>query len=96
MLAESNRVSILSQSEVIFEERAGQLTALQRPHLGPPYALALLTRRNWLPTQTHLRLLDLMRGHAMKLEKELHMSSSHSRPKELTKALPQPITAQTR
>ena len=75
MLAESNRVSILSQSEVIFEERAGQLTALRQPHLGPPYALALLTRKNWLPTQTHLRLLELMRAHASKLERELHVGA---------------------
>jgi DNA-binding transcriptional LysR family regulator len=67
MLLESDRVGILSRSEVRLDARLGLLRTINALDLGRAYTIALLTRRDWLPTPVQARLVTLIRAHAHKL-----------------------------
>jgi DNA-binding transcriptional LysR family regulator len=64
ILLTSDRLSLLTASEIEAEEGGGGLVVL--PYSLPPMLRphGVTTRANWRPTQTHLEFLDLLRAHS--------------------------------
>lgn len=63
-LADSDRLTLLTQSEISFDERLGVLTTIPYGPLEPPAHLGLTTRAGWLPTRIQLAFLESLRAHA--------------------------------
>jgi LysR family transcriptional regulator of gallate degradation len=69
LLLESDRVTILSAHQILHEARAGLLRALPFPLRGAGRTIGITTRRDWRPTATQRKLLDLIRETSAELSK---------------------------
>ncbi len=61
LLAESNRVTLLSRSQILLDGRLDFLTALPIPVPESDRAVGITTRADWLPTQVHVDFLGMFR-----------------------------------
>jgi DNA-binding transcriptional LysR family regulator len=74
-LLESDRIMLLSAHQIHYEMQAGLLVALPHPAGNVVRPIGLTLRRNWHPTSTQQRLLEILRrsaraaaaSHAMKM-----------------------------
>jgi LysR family transcriptional regulator, regulator for genes of the gallate degradation pathway len=65
MLASGDRMALLTQSELAFEQRLGnQLVALNYKIDEPPAALGVTCRKNWEPTRLQRTFLEFLREQA--------------------------------
>ena len=63
-LLESDRIMLLSAHQIHYEMQAGLLVALPHPAGKVVRPIGLTLRRNWNPTSTQQRLLDILRRNA--------------------------------
>jgi LysR family transcriptional regulator, regulator for genes of the gallate degradation pathway len=63
-LIESDRLMLLSAHQIHYEMRAGELVALPHPAGNVARPIGLTLRRNWYPTATQQRLLEILRRSA--------------------------------
>jgi DNA-binding transcriptional LysR family regulator len=63
-LLESDRMMLLSAHQIHYEMRAGELVALPHPAGSVVRPIGLTLRRDWRPTGTQQRLLDILRRSA--------------------------------
>ena len=73
-LLESDRMMLLSAHQIHYEMRAGELVALPHPAGKVVRPIGLTLRRNWHPTATQQRLLEILRRSARAA------AASHARP----------------
>ena len=73
-LLESDRMMLLSAHQIHYEMRAGELVALPHPAGKVVRPIGLTLRRNWHPTTTQQRLLEILRRSARAA------AASHARP----------------
>jgi len=73
-LLESDRMMLLSAHQIHYEMRAGELVALPHPAGKVVRPIGLTLRRNWHPTNTQQRLLEILRRSARAA------AASHARP----------------
>lgn len=64
-LMESDRMMLLSASQIHYELKAGMLVALPHPQGRVLRAIGLTVRRDWRPTPTQQRLLSLLRARSV-------------------------------
>lgn len=62
LVANSDRVSVLSRHEVDFDERT-RLFSVLPVRIGPRSVKGITMRANWLPTALHTKFVDLLRLH---------------------------------
>ncbi|MBB4303939.1 DNA-binding transcriptional LysR family regulator [Rhodobium orientis] len=60
LLLESNRLAIISRRQIVYEERAGLLSALPVPIVGASRPVGLTVRVDWMPTQLARDFVDTM------------------------------------
>jgi DNA-binding transcriptional LysR family regulator len=65
LLLESDRVMLLSAHQAHYELQAGLLAALPHPHGKVVRPIGLTMRRDWRPTTSQQRLLELLRKRAL-------------------------------
>jgi DNA-binding transcriptional LysR family regulator len=63
-LLESDRIMLLSSHQIHYEMQAGLLVALPHPAGNVVRPIGLTLRRNWNPTSTQQRLLEILRRSA--------------------------------
>lgn len=64
ILLESDRLTILSRHQILYEERNGTLAALPTPLPGTQRPIGVTTRREWHPTAIQSAFLDGLRRNA--------------------------------
>ena len=64
LLLESDRLMLLSAHQIHYELEAGLLHAMPHPIGNVTRSIGLTVRKDWRPTPTQARLLDLLREHA--------------------------------
>lgn len=62
LLLESDRLAIISRRQVVYEERAGLLSALPVPIAGASRPVGLTVRVDWMPTQLARDFVETMRA----------------------------------
>lgn len=62
LLADSDRLTIISGHQIVHEVRQGLLTILPFPLPGSDRSIGLTTRRGWRPTPTQMLFLDSLRA----------------------------------
>jgi len=65
LLAGSDRVMLLSALQIRHEQSAGELVALPHPGGRVVRSIGFTLRRDWQPTATQKRLLELLRARAV-------------------------------
>ena len=68
-LWESDRLAILTRSEMLADRRMGVLDGLPTDALEPTPIIGLTTRANWIPTRKQQQFFDLLREHGAALTK---------------------------
>ena len=72
LLASSDRLTILTQCELLFDRRLGHnLTALNFDPINATAEMGVTTRRGWLPTQLQRSFLQSLRWQALQQAAEL-------------------------
>jgi LysR family transcriptional regulator of gallate degradation len=64
LLLESDRLMLLSANQIHYDIEAGLLRALPHPGGSVTRSIGLTVRKDWRPTSTQARLLELLREHA--------------------------------
>jgi DNA-binding transcriptional LysR family regulator len=82
LLASSNRLTVLTQCELMFDRRLGHnLTALNVDPISTTAAMGVTTRRGWLPTRLQRAFVESLRWQALQQSSELgavfHEGSEH-------------------
>jgi DNA-binding transcriptional LysR family regulator len=68
-VAQSDRLTLLTRSELRGEEAAGALTALSYPGLDSAPVIGVTSRRDWAPTTEKKAFLELLHVHGRALQK---------------------------
>lgn len=80
LLADSDAIAIMTQSELDLEKKLGdRLVALDVGPLKPESHLAVTTRRGWLPTQLQLAFARCLHSHAQQAQAWVSMDTVWSR-----------------
>lgn len=67
LMAESDRLTLLTRFEFECERGGGALTTLPYADIGPAHTTGVAWRAKWTPTALHLKFLDLLRARAAKV-----------------------------
>ena len=68
LLLDSDRLTLISRHQILREQAQGLLTILSYDMTGTRRPIGLTTRRNWRPTATQSRFLDLVREAAKEVQ----------------------------
>ena len=66
-LCESDRLTVLTRSELLADQRMGVLEHLSTAPLEPTPVIGLTTRANWVPTERQQAFIELLRQHGAAL-----------------------------